>query len=103
MFKSIDLPLAEQQDTVLIQVDGRPVQVRKGQTLAAALLGAGVVAFRRTAISGEARAPLCLMGVCFECLVEVDGTPNVQSCLLEVRGDMHVNLPSGAPRLGGEA
>jgi D-hydroxyproline dehydrogenase subunit gamma len=103
MFKSIDLPAAEQQERALIRVDGRAVEVCKGQTLATALLGAGVVPFRRTAISGEPRAPLCLMGVCFECLVHVDGMHNVQSCLIEVQDQMDVTLPTGAPPLEGTA
>lgn len=103
MFKPVDLPAAEQQKAVRIRVEGREVQAREGQTLAMALLGAGVVPFRRTAVSGAPRTPLCLMGVCFDCLVEVDGSQNVQSCLVEVREGMQVRLPSGARRAGGAA
>ncbi|CAN7599225.1 (2Fe-2S)-binding protein [Polaromonas sp. LjRoot131] len=103
MFKPINLPAAEQQKTVLIRVEDREVHVSEGQTLAMALLGAGVVPFRRTAVSGAPRTPLCLMGVCFDCLVEVDGSQNVQSCLVEVREGMQVRLPSGARRAGGSA
>ncbi|MPM90457.1 hypothetical protein SDC9_137578 [bioreactor metagenome] len=86
-----------------IHVEGREVHVREGQTLATALLGAGVVPLRRTAVSGAPRTPLCLMGVCFDCLVEVDGAQNVQSCLVEVRDGMQVRLPSGARRVGSAA
>jgi predicted molibdopterin-dependent oxidoreductase YjgC len=103
MFRSIDLPAAEQQETVLVRVEGRAIRARAGQTLAMAMLGAGVVPFRRTAVSGAPRAPLCLMGVCFDCLVEVDGSQNVQSCLVEVREGMQVRLPSGARRAGDAA
>ena len=103
MFKPVDLPAAEQQKAVRIRVEGREVQAREGQTLAMALLGAGVVPFRRTAVSGAPRTPLCLMGVCFDCLVEVDGSQNVQSCLVEVREGMQVRLPPGARRAGGTA
>lgn len=103
MFKPIDLPAAEQQQNVRIHVEGRELHVREGQTLATALLGAGVVPLRRSAVSGAPRAPLCLMGVCFDCLVEVDGVQNVQSCLVEVRDGMQVGPASGARRAGSAA
>lgn len=83
-----------------IFVDGRAVQARAGESVAIALLNAGVVPFRRTPVSGQARAPLCLMGVCFECLVVVDGTHNVQSCMVEVRQGMKVELLTGARPAG---
>lgn len=103
MFKPIDLPAAEQKKTVLIRVEGREVHAYEGQTLAMALLGAGVVPFRRTPVSGAPRTPLCLMGVCFDCLVGLDDSQNVQSCLVEVREGMEVWLPQGARSAGGSA
>lgn len=100
MFRSMDLPDGERRGSVGIDVEGRCVQAREGESLATALLGAAVVPFRRTAVSGAPRAPLCLMGVCFDCLVEVDGVQNVQSCMVEVRDGMQVRLPAGARRAG---
>jgi predicted molibdopterin-dependent oxidoreductase YjgC len=79
-------------------VQGQPITARVGDTLAVALLNAGVVPFRQTPVSGQPRAPLCLMGVCFDCLVEVDGQQNVQSCMVEVHEGMQVHLPTGARR-----
>nr|WP_315597324.1 (2Fe-2S)-binding protein [uncultured Cupriavidus sp.] len=99
MFKSIKLAPTELQATVVIYVEGQEVYARVGQTLATALLAAGVVPFRKTAVSGAPRAPLCLMGACFDCVVEVDGAQNVQSCMAEVREGMQVRLPSGARRV----
>ncbi len=96
MFKRIDLPPAEAAPAVEISVDGRRIEARAGDTLAAALLCAGVVPFRHTPVAGQPRSPLCLMGVCFDCLVEVDGMQNVQSCMVEVRAGMRVKLPLGA-------
>ena len=58
-------------------------------------------AIRRS--TGEPRAPLCLMGVCFDCLVEVDGRQNVQSCMVDVREGMNVGLQHGARRVAGTA
>lgn len=60
-------------------VDGRPVQVEPGTTVAAALLNAGVTAFRQS-VTGEQRAPLCGMGICFECRVTIDGVEHCRSC-----------------------
>jgi D-hydroxyproline dehydrogenase subunit gamma len=84
---------------VTFQVDGRTLQARQGDNLALALLQAGVLPFRRSAVSGQPRAPLCLMGVCFDCLLQVDGQPNVQACLVTVREGLQVKLsqsPSAA-------
>jgi predicted molibdopterin-dependent oxidoreductase YjgC len=54
-------------------------------------------------VSGEPRAPYCMMGVCFECLVEVDGVPNVQACMTSVREGMTVRRQHGARQIGGQA
>lgn len=62
--------------------EGRLVFFRKGDTLAGALLAAGAPSFRDSPISGAARAPYCLMGVCFECLLRVDGVDNVRACMM---------------------
>ena len=94
MFKPIDGQAARRPVTVI--VEDRAIAAREGDTLAIALLTAGVRVFRETPVSGAARAPLCLMGVCFDCLVEVDGTPNMQACMLVVRDGMRVRLQHGA-------
>ena len=75
---------------VAITIDGTPFTAREGDTVAAALLAANVDAFRRTAISGAPRAPYCMMGVCFECAVEIDGRPNVQACMTRVASGMRI-------------
>jgi hypothetical protein len=80
----IELP--ERVDLV---VDGRPVPAYPGESLAAALFAAGIRATRRTA-SGALRGPYCNMGVCFECLVTVDGVPAVRSCTVPVRSGLRV-------------
>ena len=83
-------------ETVTVNFDGRDLPVRKGLTLAAALLEAGVTHFRTTPVTDSPRAPFCMMGVCFDCLVIVDGVANQQSCLVEVRDGMSVHRQSGA-------
>lgn len=100
MFKPIELVAAEQLRAIEISVEGRRIAAREGDTLAATLLNAGVMTFRHTPISGRPRGPLCLMGVCFDCLVEVDGVQNVQACMIEVHQNMEVRLPLGSRRAG---
>lgn len=74
---------------VTIDVDGTPVTAYPGEPLVAALLAAGHQALRRTA-SGAPRGAYCNMGVCFDCVVTVDGVPASRSCLTEVRAGMRV-------------
>lgn len=94
---SLFQPLAGSAPTATVQIhfDGRPLQVPAGRSVAAALLLAGVQHFRRSAVSGEPRAPYCMMGVCFECLVEIDGVPSRQACLVPVREGMQVRAQDG--------
>jgi predicted molibdopterin-dependent oxidoreductase YjgC len=82
-----------------IDIDGRRADATEGASLALALMEAGAIPLRHTAVSGAPRAPLCLMGVCFECLVQVDGQPNVQACMVTVRDGMQVRLQHGARAL----
>ena len=86
--------------TVSITVDGLTVSARAGETIAAALLGAGLGAFRTTAVSGASRGPYCLMGVCFDCLVAIDGVGSRQACLVQVRDGMRVETQRGRRPVG---
>ncbi len=87
---------------VRITVDGRPVQAQAGETVASALLAERVKACRTTAISGTPRGPYCMMGVCFDCLVTVDGVGNRQGCLTVVRDGMTVETQRGARAIAQE-
>jgi predicted molibdopterin-dependent oxidoreductase YjgC len=79
---------------VLVRCDGRDLPLRKGANLAAELLAAGVMPFRHTPVSGAPRGPFCMMGACFDCLIEVDGTTR-QACLMEVAAALEISLPMG--------
>ncbi len=83
--------------------EGAPVAARRGESLATALLAAGVTDFRTNPVDGSARAPHCLMGVCFECLVEIAGVGARQACLTPVAEGMVVSRVT-SPRdvTGGE-
>ncbi len=82
-----------------LTVDGAPVTAAAGDSVAAAMLLAGHLGFRRSAIDGTDRGPHCLIGNCFDCLVEIDGVPNRQACLTPVRGGMAVRRQFGAARI----
>jgi len=66
-------------ELVTLKVNEAPVSLPAGSTVAAAVLRAGVNSFRRS-VTGEARGPLCGMGICFECRVTVNGVAHVRSC-----------------------
>ena len=86
--------------TVAVTLNGRPLQVPMGSSVAAALLAAGVKRFRNSPVSGEARAPYCMMGVCFDCLVVIDGVGNRQACLVPVQDGMAIESQRGKRELG---
>ena len=80
-------PLA---DPVTIHFEGRVIEADAADSVAAALLVAGVADFRESLLDGAPRGPHCLIGNCFDCLLEVDGAPNVQSCREPVRDGMQI-------------
>lgn len=74
--------------TLRLEVDGRPVDVPAGASVAAAVAALGVP-FRRSR-QGQPRAPLCGMGVCFECRVRIDGVAQLRACMTPAREGMQV-------------
>jgi len=94
------LPDAASAPVVPITIDGEPVQARAGDTVAAALLAAGRATCRSTPVSGAPRGPYCMMGVCFECLVSVDGVGNRQGCQVIVQPGMAVQTQRGKREVG---
>ncbi len=89
-------PFLELDQTPRVEVvfDGTPLSLPAGANLAAALLAAGIGEFRRTPVSGAPRAPFCMMGACFDCLVEIDGVVR-QACMLDVREGLIISKPQG--------
>jgi len=82
------LPAVERGRAVTILVDGQPLEAYAGETVAAALLASGRRVLRRTDKSGAPRGVFCGMGVCYDCLVTVDGVPNVRACVTQIRDGM---------------
>lgn len=80
--------------------DGQELMALEGETIAAALVADGRRAFRLTGRRGEPRGFFCGMGICYECLVQVDGRPNVQACQTPVTEGMRVETQQGAGSWG---
>lgn len=97
MFKRLDAAAGQvAQAAVRIEVDGSPVQCRAGDSVAAALFASGRDACRDTVVNEVPRGPYCMMGVCYDCLVTIDGQANRQACMTPVREGMRVERQRGA-------
>ena len=88
------------EPAVTLFIDGKAVTARATDSVAAALLAAGLDHCRTTPVSGAPRAPYCMMGVCFDCLVTIDGVGNRQACLERVSEGMRVEIQHGKRVLG---
>jgi predicted molibdopterin-dependent oxidoreductase YjgC len=77
------------EQPISFTIDGEPCTAYPGDTIAAALYAAGKRAWRRSR-AGEARGLFCGMGVCFDCLVSIDGVPNLRACQTLVQAGMAV-------------
>ncbi|WP_422051034.1 (2Fe-2S)-binding protein [Shimia sp.] len=69
--------------------EGREISAPQGSSIAAALLGAGIHTFRNTPVSGANRGPFCLMGACYDCIVQIEGE-TVQACMTPAQDGMNV-------------
>ena len=75
--------------SVRITINGKPHVVVSGTIVAAAIVQAGIMRFRRS-VSGRPRAPLCGMGICMECRATVDGLEHSRTCQLICRDGMDI-------------
>jgi sarcosine oxidase subunit alpha len=75
---------------VFINVNGKKISAYEGETLLAVLIASGVRILKKSAILQEPRGGLCGMGVCYDCLVTVDGVPNIRSCMTYVKNGMEI-------------
>lgn len=75
--------------------DGTPIYFRAGQSVGAALIAAGIRSWRYTRVSSEPRGIFCGIGVCFDCLVTIDGTPNQRACRISAERSMYVTTQEG--------
>ncbi|HET7356648.1 MAG TPA: (2Fe-2S)-binding protein [Nocardioidaceae bacterium] len=75
--------------------DGEPTPYAEGQSVGAALTAAGIRSWRTTRVGGRPRGLFCGIGICFDCLVTVDGRPNERACLVRVANGMRVTTQEG--------
>ena len=92
MFRRLSDPIRR----LAFDFEGETFEACAGDSVAAALLANRVLVFRTTPVSGAPRGPWCLIGDCHECLVEIDGEPNRQACMIEIRAGMRVRRQRGA-------
>jgi predicted molibdopterin-dependent oxidoreductase YjgC len=75
-------------ESVSVCVNGKPVTVRAGSTVAVAVLASGATC--RASVTGQPRSPLCGMGTCFECRVTINGEPQRRSCQVLCQANMEI-------------
>ncbi len=83
------------EGTIRFQFDGRPVTAQPGQSVAAALWACDETVLRTTSVDGASRGLFCGMGVCFDCLVTIDGRANRQACLVPATEGLVVTRQHG--------
>ena len=76
--------------------DGEKIEAITGQSVAAALLAANQRALRKTRFNNNDRGVFCGIGVCFDCLVVIDGSTNQRACLIEAKPGMRVQTQVGS-------
>ena len=94
MFRKLHDP----NSNITIEIDGVPTSAEPGDTVAAALLRQAELGAAAHAVAGKG-AEICMMGVCFECLAEVDGVSSFQTCLKAVCDGMKVARQRGKPEI----
>jgi predicted molibdopterin-dependent oxidoreductase YjgC len=77
-------------DQIVIELDGVQETVPAGVSVAAALLCLDKIPLRHSVVNATPRAPFCMMGICFECLIEVDGVANQRACQMQVQAGMRL-------------
>jgi len=78
-----------------VYVDGKEISAYEGEPIAAALAAAGIRVFRFTSNRNEPRGIFCAIGRCTDCMMTVDGQPNVRTCVTPVREGMKVETQKG--------
>jgi sarcosine oxidase subunit alpha len=81
---------------ITLSIDNQKISVAEGTTIAVAILSAGIDKFR-SSVTGEPRGPLCVMGICFECRVTINGERHQTSCTRLVEEGMKIVTESEPP------
>jgi len=78
--------------------DGAPIDYSDGQSVGAALWAHGIRSWRTTRVRGRPRGLYCGIGVCFDCLIVIDGRPDERACIVPARPGLDVRTQRGAGR-----
>lgn len=95
-------PIGSPEAVITVFLDERPIAARRGETIAACLLRAGIAHFRTTPVTGSPRLPFCMIGHCFDCLIEIDGVGSRQACISQVAEGMRLRTQHGAASIASE-
>jgi predicted molibdopterin-dependent oxidoreductase YjgC len=90
--ENLRVAASDRRETITIRVNGRAIDATPGETVMAALTAAGFKVLKKSNVRGEARGPFCGMGVCYECLVTINGVPKQRSCMTEVKDNMEIQI-----------
>ena len=91
MFERLDEAAFSPGDAMItVSIDDHQVRCRRGDTVIAALLTSGEPVCRQTVVNEVPRGPYCMMGICYDCLVTIDGQSNQQGCMTLVREGMKI-------------
>jgi len=85
--------LASRGQQFTVSINSRPVGAFEGETVAAVLLAEGLRSFRRTPKMSAHRGVFCGIGICYECVVTVNGVPSVRACTTPVTPGMVIEVP----------
>jgi len=91
-------PLDRRRD-VKITVNGNVISAIEGEPIASALIAAGIMTFRETRVLKEPRGYFCGIGLCSDCMMIVDGVPNVRTCITAVKDGMNIETQLGFARV----
>ena len=87
--------IIEDTEELTFYYEGSPLTARRGDTIAAALIDNGIRAFRETSKRHETRGLYCGIGQCSDCVMVVNGRPNVRTCVTLVEEGMRVEVQKG--------
>jgi len=87
-----------QKREVKITVNGKVITAIDGEPIASALIAAGIMMFRETRVLKEPRGYFCGIGLCSDCMMIVDGVPNVRTCITPVKEGMKIETQLGSER-----
>lgn len=91
----------ERRETVTVTIDGNPYRAVRGEMIAATLMANGIMLHRYTTKHHEPRGVYCGIGQCTDCVMTVNGKPNVRTCITPIEAGMVIETQDGCGKVGG--